>query len=76
MGLIVNETDALEIPGGAEARLFPADRPLTRAPGGGAQTAPIDDLGNFVFDELAPGRYRLELHLTDQIDVEDVLIGG
>jgi hypothetical protein len=42
-----------------EVLLMPAE--------GEPQTAPLDELGNFEFDELPRGSYVLEVHLTDQV---------
>jgi hypothetical protein len=42
-----------------EVLLIPAD--------GDPQTAPLDELGNFEFDQLPGGSYALEVHLTDQV---------
>jgi len=65
MGLIVREDGELEIPAGSTARLL--------APTGAAESAEIDDLGNFAFDDLVPATYALELQLGDDVVVvEDV----
>lgn len=69
MGLVVPEDAGVEAVSGGEARLV--------APGGGAHATPIDELGNFAFEDLTPGPYRLELHLADQVFlVEDLPVGS
>jgi hypothetical protein len=32
--------------------------------------------GTFAFDDVAPGRYRLELHLASEVVVADVPFGS
>ncbi len=47
------------------------------APDGTARTAEIDDLGNFAFEGIAPGTYRLEVTLGDRLVViEELRIGA
>src|SRR5206468_13071240 len=55
MGLLVSEGADQEQFAGAEVRLI--------APDGAAQATQIDELGNFDFDDLAPGTYALELQV-------------
>ncbi len=48
---------------------------ILSAAGGATETAEIDDLGNFAFDEVAPGTYGLEVALGDEhIVVEGVVL--
>ncbi|HEX5504106.1 MAG TPA: hypothetical protein VFW96_15880 [Thermomicrobiales bacterium] len=37
------------------------------APDGTTRTAALDDVGNFAFDDLAPGQYQVEVALGDQL---------
>ncbi|MGH2371729.1 MAG: hypothetical protein ACRDI2_26450, partial [Chloroflexota bacterium] len=68
IGLIVQEDAAAESLAGSQAHLI--------APGGESETAEIDELGNFGFDDIAPGTYQIELRLPGQIVViEDVGVG-
>ena len=69
MGLEMPEDGEAEAASGGEARLV--------ARGGGAHATPIDELGNFAFEDLTPVRYRHELHLADQVVlVEDLPVGS
>jgi hypothetical protein len=46
-------------------------------PNGGARTAPIDDLGNFVLESVAAGKHTLELRLPGRIvAIEELQVGG
>lgn len=46
------------------------------APDGTARTAALDDVGNFAFDDLAPGRYQVEVTLGDQlVTIPELRIG-
>ncbi len=70
MGLMVREAgdsgDA-DVPPGSMARLL--------APSGAVESAEIDELGNFTFDDLHPGTFVLELQLADTVVVvEDVTV--
>jgi hypothetical protein len=68
-GLVV---DADMLPGGlagTSAQLI--------TPDGVAHIAPIDELGNFRFEGVSPGRYRLELLLADRsVIIEDLALGS
>jgi hypothetical protein len=65
VGLLVLETAGLL---DGEVLLIPAT--------GDPQTAPLDELGNFEFDQLASGSYSLEVHLPDQvIIVQELRVG-
>jgi hypothetical protein len=65
-GLLLSESAGLDEFAGAEVRLI--------APGGAPETTEVDDLGNFVFDDLVPGAYRVELELEDRIVIEDLQV--
>ena len=52
---------------GAPARLSPPD--------GSAYAAEIDELGNFSFEEVASGRYELEVGIGDVVVVADLVVG-
>ena len=68
VGLILSESGELEADDAAEIQLTQADDTIA--------TTNIDDLGNFVFDDVQAGRYGLRLLLADKtIVVEDVRIG-
>jgi hypothetical protein len=68
-GLIWREGAEMEALAGSPVRLV-ADE-------GAQQTATIGPLGDFGWEEIAPGRYRLEVELGDQlIVVEDLRIGA
>jgi hypothetical protein len=42
----------------------------------GTYAAPIDELGNFGLEDVAPGTYRLELRLADRtVVIEDLRVG-
>jgi hypothetical protein len=56
VGLLVLETAGLL---DGEVLLIPAT--------GDPQMAPLDELGNFEFDQLPRGSYALEVHLRDQV---------
>jgi hypothetical protein len=67
MGLMVREAGDAEVPPGSIARLL--------APSGAVESAEIDELGNFTFDDLHPGTFVLELQLADTVVVvEDVTV--
>lgn len=67
-GLIWRESGDPAVVEGSAAVLVAAD--------GTAQAAEVDDLGNFGFDELAPGTYRLEVALEDRhVAIEELHIG-
>jgi anti-sigma factor ChrR (cupin superfamily) len=67
-GLLVRETDAAGAPLAGEASLIPAEGT------GSGYTTPVEETG-FVFEDILPGTYRLELALTDRlIVVEDLKI--
>ena len=54
-----------------------ADAPVTlTSPDGTAQTTTIDEIGNFVFEEIAAGDYQLEVRIGDDtIVIRDLHIG-
>ncbi len=64
VGLIWREDGAALPPGGMVT--------ITGA-GGASITAEVDDLGNFVFDEIAAGTWQVELALGDAIIAIDML---
>lgn len=64
-GLIWREGAAVETLVGSVVALI--------APDGTAETTEVDDLGNFAFDEVTPGTYRLEVTLGDQLVTIDGL---
>ncbi len=69
VGLIWDEGESTGAPTPGEAQLI--------APTGATRSVPIDELGNFSFDEVAPGVYRLEVQRADQmIVIEDLPVGG
>ena len=72
-GLLWREDAEGEVAGGTVALLGAGDEtPAARA----GQTTEIDELGNFTFDEVEPGAYRLEVTLGDQVVViDDLQIG-
>jgi hypothetical protein len=73
-GLVVSRRGAAPIPPDGAARLVPLGR--TEA-GAAVHADRVDELGNFVLDDLAPGFYRLELRLGDRvIVVDDLQLGG
>lgn len=68
VGLILSESGELEADDAAEIQLTQADDTVA--------TTNVDDLGNFVFDDVRAGRYGLRLLLADRtIVVENVRIG-
>ena len=69
-GLIWREDADGERAGSSVALIGAEDDTPTAQPG---QTTEIDELGNFTFDEVEPGAYRLEVTLGDQIVVIDDL---
>jgi anti-sigma factor RsiW len=69
-GLIWRENVDGEVAGSAVALIGVEDDVRTAQPG---QTTEMDELGNFTFDEVDPGAYRLEVTLGDQIVVIDDL---
>jgi anti-sigma factor RsiW len=67
-GLVTRDRGGPETVAGGEATL---------ASGDVSRRERIDDLGNFTFDAVAPGRYRLEVRLADQVLViEELQVGG
>ena len=69
-GLLWREDADGEVAGATVALLGAEDDTPAAQPG---QTTELDELGNFTFDEVAPGIYRLEVTLGDQIVVIDGL---
>lgn len=68
VGLVLSERGELESDEAVEIQLTLADATVA--------TTSIDDLGNFVFDDVSAGRYGLRLQLADRtIVVEDIRIG-
>ena len=68
-GLIWREGAAMEELAGSQVRLIAAD--------GTAQTAQLGALGDFDWEAVAPGTYRLEAALADQlVVVEELRVGG
>lgn len=65
VGLVVAGGQSPEALDGREVRLLPRD--------GAPITTHVDDLGNFEFTALAPGRYALELDLPDGVVVIEEL---
>jgi hypothetical protein len=64
LGLVIG----LDDPASAEVHLWGADQHLA--------TVPVDETGNFVFPNLAPGRYELILGGTEmEIHIQDLEIG-
>lgn len=62
IGLLVrDEPDKLQ----GEARMLPET--------GSPHTAPVDELGNFEFEDLTPGAYTLEIQLADEVIVVESL---
>lgn len=72
-GLIWREDVDGEIAGSMVALIGAEDDTPMAQP---RQTTEIDELGNFTFDEVEPGAYRLEVTLGDQIVVIDNLQFG
>lgn len=71
MGMIVPEASTAEDEpdfAGAEAHLTSTDAP--------AHTSPIDELGNFAFDDVTPGTYSLQLRLANLLIVVERLTLG
>ncbi len=69
-GLIYSEGAA------AESAMGETGAATLVAPDGTARTAEIDDLGNFAFEGIALGTYRLEVTLGDRLVViEELRIG-
>jgi len=68
MGLVWSDAPEPEPLAGREVRLIG---------GAGVASAAVDELGNFVFDDVVPAAYQLELTLSDQVVViEDVQVSG
>ena len=67
-GLLWQEDPAAADLAGAAATLL--------APDGATRTTALDDVGNFAFDDLAPGRYQVEVTLGDQlVTIPELRIG-
>jgi hypothetical protein len=67
-GLLVHEDEEGDT-SGAVVALAAAD--------GAARTTTADELGNFAFERVAPGDYRLEVQLGDAIvTIDDLHIGA
>jgi anti-sigma factor RsiW len=67
-GLLWHEDPAAADLAGAAATLL--------APDGATRTTALDDVGNFAFDDLAPGRYQVEVTLGDQlVTIPELRIG-
>jgi len=62
VGLLQQDSDSYE---GASARLYSGDRLLKREP--------VDDLGNFLFLNVSPGDYRIEIAVPEAIVEIDML---
>lgn len=67
-GLVWREGAGAEELTNREARLSAED--------GTAYSSPVDDLGNFVFEDIRPGPYRLEVWLADRIVVVELVRAG
>jgi hypothetical protein len=68
-GLVWREDAGTEATVGGDAQLVD--------PSGAARTSPIDELGNFLFEDLPRGSYRLEIQLADRVVVaEDLPVGA
>ena len=68
VGLVLSESGEVDAAEATEIQLTMADAAVA--------TTTVDDLGNFVFDDVSAGRYGLRLELADRtIVVEDVRIG-
>jgi hypothetical protein len=66
----------LIVGGGEETTIAPGGTAQLLSPAVATRQAPIDELGNFVFDDVPPGRYQLELHFPNLVVVlEDVEVG-
>jgi anti-sigma factor RsiW len=65
VGLLELDDDPAAIIGQATASLLHQDRPIS--------VTELDDLGNFVLDDLDPGIYRLSLRLPDREVIIDAL---
>lgn len=72
-GLVVPRHSGPAALTGGRAKLLPLGKDGAPA---AAYEAGVDDLGNFVLDEVASGAYRLELHLVDQVVVVEELQTG
>ena len=73
-GLVVRDGLDEQSLDGAEVRLLAAgDGPAVSS----QYVTEVDTLGNFSFDEVAPGTYRLELRLGElTVAIEELAIGG
>jgi hypothetical protein len=66
-GALELDDESYEGFGGATAQLLDLDNEML------VQTAELDELGNFVMDDLAPGTYQLALHLSDREVIVEAL---
>jgi hypothetical protein len=73
VGLVTHQGTSAGSPIGRDVILEEA---VPQAATGSTRHAQIDDLGNFTFDDVAFGTYRLIVRLADEIVVEDFPVGS